>query len=209
MEASMKHRILFAAAGCAAGVGLSILLLGRARAQNDEPLAPPPTEGTQASRTPDSVVRQWPDAARATARAMIAKYGQPVRWSEAALVWVANGPWEKTVVYRSAWPHFTGRRDKDYLEQTIAYRVPAEKFDALRRFDKRISIDGDTGQLSARSESESTNFLTMNLADEIVTGKREVADARDFYKKTVSLSKSGKSSPYMSGLLFPPQEQLP
>ena len=209
------------AASAALGAGLAACALlvcatfgrpGDAGAQSDVSpgpdviVGPPPTEGTRASQTPESVILKWPEGARATAREMIAKYGQPSRFSEGALVWIANGPWRKTVVYRNAWPHFIGRRDKDYLEQTIAYRVPAEKIDDLKRFDRRIEVDESRGRLSARSESEPMNFLALNLADEIVSDKRTVDDARDFYKRTESLSKSGKSSAYMEGFLFPSRD---
>jgi len=174
-----------------------------ARAQGVETVGPPPTEGTQASQTPETVISKWPEGARLTARDMIAKYGEPNRFSEGALVWIDNGPWQKTVVYRNAWPHFLGRKDKDYLEQTISYRVPIEKIEDLKRFDRRLEINESRGQLSARSESEAMNFLALNLADEIVTDKRGVDDARDFMAKTESLSASGKSSNYTKGFLFP------
>jgi len=176
---------------------------GEARAQADMSAGPPPTEGTQASQTPESVTAKWPEGARATAREMISKYGEPNRFSEGALVWIDNGPWQRTVVYRNAWPHFLGRKDKDYLEQTIAYRVPAEKIEDLKRFDRRLEINQSRGQLSSRSESEALNFLALNLADEIVNDKRGVDDARDFMAKTESLSRSGKTSRYTQGFLFP------
>jgi len=176
---------------------------GEVHAQTGVTVGPPPTEGTQASQTPETVVQKWPEGARATAREMISKYGQPNRFSEGALVWIDNGPWQKTVVYRNAWPHFLGRRDKDYLEQTIAYRVPTDKIEDLKRFDRRLEINESRGQLSSRSESEAMNFLALNLADEIVTEKRGVDDARDFMAKTESLAASGKSSAYTKGFLFP------
>lgn len=174
-----------------------------ARAQAGATVGPPPTEGTQASQTPELVISKWPEGARLTAREMISKYGEPNRFSEGALVWIDNGPWQKTVVYRNAWPHFLGRRDKDYLEQTIAYRVPVEKIEDLKRFDRRLEINESRGQLSSRSESEAMNFLALNLADEIVMDKRGVDDARDFMTKTESLTKSGKSSRYTKGFVFP------
>jgi hypothetical protein len=164
---------------------------------------PPQTEGTASSKTPEDAIRKWPEAARVTALAMIAKYGRPTRYSKDALVWIDNGPWEKTVVYRGAWPHFVGRKNKDYLEQTIAYRVPAGKIDELKRFDRRLEVNESRSQLSARSESEPMNFLALNLAHEIVMDRSSVEDARDFYVKTERLSKAGKSSRYMDGLLFP------
>jgi hypothetical protein len=195
--------------------------LGEARAQSDPPLVsptlvsqatiepakdltvgPPPTEGTAASQTPESIIMKWPEGARATARDMMSKYGQPNRFSEGALVWIDNGPWQKSVVYRSAWPHFIAKKDKDYLEQTIAYRVPAAKIPDLKRFDRRLHVNERVGQLSARSESEAMNFLALNLADEIVNDERGVDDARDFYLRTERLAISGKTSAYTQGFLF-------
>ena len=73
----------------------------------------------------------------------------------------------------------------------------------LKRFDARLEVSAIRGQLSARSESETTNFLVVNLADEIITNARGVKDARDFYSKTVRLSKAGKWSPYLDRFLFP------
>ena len=177
--------------------------LTETRAQAEATVGPPPTEGTAAAETAESVILKWPEGAQVTGREMIAKYGEPDRFSDGALVWIDNGPWRRTVVYRNAWPHFLGRRDKDYLEQTIAYRVPAGKIQDLKRFDRRLEIDQARGQLSSRSESEAMNFLALNLADEIVTDKRGVDDARDFLAKTESLSASGKSSRYAQGFLFP------
>lgn len=217
-------------AAYAAGLGVSVLLMtaltGRtsaARAQGEPSAGSPPavqpaedpgfepatTESSAAkgeTRSPEAVIQKWSESARATARAMIAKYGEPSRYTDGALVWFNNGPWAKTVAYRSAWPHFLGKRDKDYLEQTIAYRVPVEKVDDLKRFDRRLEVNESSGQLSSRSESEAMNFLALNLADEIVKEKRSVEDARDFYTKTESLSKAGKSSRYLDGFLFPASE---
>ena len=47
------------------------------------------------------------------------------------------------------------------------------------------------------------NFLALNLADEIATGKRSVEEARDFYARVETLSRAGKSSAYTENLLFP------
>src|SRR5262249_36521961 len=122
---------------------------------------------------------------------------------EGALVWIANGPWQKTVVYKTAWLHYVGKRDTDYLEQTAADRIPSGKIADLKRFDRRIEVDPVHGLLTARSESEALNFLTLNLAEEIARGRRSVEDAREAYARIERLSKSGKSSAYAEGLLFP------
>jgi hypothetical protein len=199
----MNRRVRIATTGRAAGLSLAVLLFAAAAREGRAQEGPPPTEGTASSQTPETVIEKWPEGARLTAGLMIAKYGEPTRWSEGALVWIANGPWEKSVVYRSAWPHYVGQRDKDYLEQTTAYRVPSAKIEDLKRFNRLLEADTKHGSLSIRSESEPMNFLALNLADEIVAGKRSVEEAREVYLKVERLSKSGKSSAYTEGLLFP------
>ena len=157
---------------------------------------------SDSSRTPQAIIREWPEDARNTARVMIEKYGQPNRLSSEALIWYNNGPWQKTIVYRRAWPHSLAMIDEDYLEQTINYLVPDDKINDLKRFDPRISVNKASWEISSRSDSESTNFLVLNLADEIVTDKRSIEDARIFYRRTQRLSESGKDSPYMKRFMF-------
>jgi hypothetical protein len=192
-----------------ASLGIFALLVGASAglfAQPQPPLGEGPgrmeTESSQSAQTPESVIKDWPDRARGLARVMIEEYGRPDRFTRDALVWYDNGPWRRTVVYRRAWPHYLWLRDKDYLEQTIGYQVPKDKVNALKRFNRSLDVYPVSEELSSRSESESMNFLALNLADEIVNGTRSVEDARSFYNRTVRLSESGKSSGYLSGFLF-------
>ncbi len=150
----------------------------------------------------EKTIASWPELARASARATMAKYGRPDEVGENALVWYANGPWKKTIVHRRAWPHYTYMKDKDYLENTIGYGTPDDKVEDLTRFDKKLDVDQVSAELSSRSDSEAMNYLSLNLADEIVHGKRTVEEARDFYTKTARLSAAGKSSPYLNGFIF-------
>ncbi|HEX4047104.1 MAG TPA: hypothetical protein VH309_04695, partial [Elusimicrobiota bacterium] len=131
-----------------------------------------------------------------------ARYGAPTSFDQDSLVWEKNGPWLKTVVYRKAPGSFAMYHGRDVLAQTIAYNVPADKVADLKKFDGLLSFDKTTGMLTSRSQSEKVNYLALNLADEIVTGKRTPDEAKDFYRKTMKLSKAGKSSSYMSGFLF-------
>jgi len=156
----------------------------------------------------DRVLERWPGPARAVARAMIARYGLPTRFDDASLVWLHHGPWEKTVAYRDGWPQSKVPEEQDYLRQVIGYRVPPGKLESLMRFDARVEPNPATNELAALSSSESLNFLLLNLADDIVTEKRTVANARDFFVRTLKLSSAGKTSPYMTGFQFdPPNEK--
>jgi hypothetical protein len=186
----------------AAGLGILGLCAFSASAEVPGPDAPQVKNETSAAvQTPETVIQNWPERSRSTALALIAKYGEPDRFTGDDLVWSKNGPWQKTVVYRTAPQGFL--HGQDVLEQSISYDVPDEKIPALKSFDSRINFDKATGELSSRAESESLNYLALNLADEIVTDKRTPDDARDFYRKTVKLSEAGKASPYTDGFVFP------
>lgn len=152
--------------------------------------------------TAERVISSWPDLARSAARNMMAKYGKPDEVGEDALVWYGNGPWKKSIVHRRAWPHYSYMKDKDYLENTIGYAVPNDKLEDLTRFDKKLDVDQASAELSSRSDSEAMNYLALNLADEIVKGKRTVDEAREFAKKSARLMAAGKSSPYLNGFQF-------
>ena len=49
---------------------------------------------------------------------------------------------------------------------------------------------------------EELNMLALNLANDVVNGKRSVEDARDYYAKTATAFKQGKAQPYTERLQF-------
>lgn len=157
---------------------------------------------TATNEAPESVIMNWPKEVQEQARALVERYGEPGASDANALVWLDNGPWRKTVLHREGFTHSVMGRDRDHLEQVISYQVPEEKVAELQRFDKRISVNRAADELSSHADSESMNFLALNLADDIVKGERTAQGARMFYRKVKMLEKAGKSSPYLEGLLF-------
>jgi hypothetical protein len=152
--------------------------------------------------TPESIIRTWPAPEKAAAGAMMAKYGRPSQFDRRTMVWFNNGTWKRTIVYRSPL-HLAGKKpSKDFLQQTIGYIVPFDRLAALKEFSKDLEVSTTAGEMSFASDRESTNLLALNLADEIVVGKRDVAQARTFFIKTERLAASGKSSPYLEKLGF-------
>jgi hypothetical protein len=197
----------FGGASAAAALLVFMAFGAGSAAAAEDPEAPPfVVDRKVEAETPESVIRQWPEESRAAARAMIAKYGKPSHFNQNVLVWIRNGPWRKTTVYRGVERRPLGKRETAFVEQTIVYRVPARRIDDLKRFDGRLEVDERRGRVSVRSESEAFNFLELNLVDEIVTGKRNLEQARVFYTKTARLANAGKSSPYMEGFLFRRQD---
>ena len=184
-------------------LGLGIIGLGvlGALAEQPTPYDYPPLLRA-AAKTPETAIQDWPEHSRAAALALIEKYGAPRRFDEESLAWFDNGPWVRTVVYRTAPRSFIDWLGKNVVEQSIDYSVPERRIPDLKHFDGRLKVDPSTGALSSRAETEELNFLAVNLAGEIVAGKRTATEARGFYRKTVRLSESGKSSEYMQGIIF-------
>jgi hypothetical protein len=150
----------------------------------------------------EKLIERWSFRARAAARLTMARYGMPDEVRAESLIWRANGPWKRTVVHRDAWRRYAFWADRYHVENALAYDVPARCLADLARFDDRLIAEPGRGELAARSGSETENYLLLNVADEIVNGKRTVADARAFSARILRLADSGKSSPYLTGLLF-------
>ena len=77
--------------------------------------------------------------------------------------------------------------------------MPPDKFDELTEYDGSVIVERTKGEIAARCDLEGANFLALNLANEIVTGKRSVNDARKFYAEAI---RDMKHPEYMQGLLF-------
>lgn len=142
------------------------------------------------------IISDWPVVSLRTAEVVIEKYGPPDLALSDRLSWFDAGPWRTTTVYRDPREHL------DVLEQTIGYRVPEEKAGALAALDVNLRRSRDGRELSAASEAEETNFLALNMADEVVREVKTPAEARALYLRTVVEWNAGRSSPYMKGLRF-------
>lgn len=148
-------------------------------------------------------IASWGEQARLAASRVAAKYGAPDEATAEFLVWRRREPWKRIVVRRDAVSHSFPAQHTDYLEQTISYRVPPQKFSELALFDGGVLADRARGELTARSDREEANFLALNLADEISRGKLTAPEARGRAAKTLAMALSGRTSAYTSGLLFP------
>ena len=92
------------------------------------------------------------------------------------------------------------------MEQFVSYKVSESKHDEIALFDGSVNIDKTRGEISARCDAEHHNILALNLAHDIIIGKRSVKDARAFYTKLVMAEKKdNKIHAYMKKLNFKPQ----
>lgn len=144
----------------------------------------------------------WPAAAQDAAREMRGKYGRPDVESHDMLIWLDKKEWKMISISNGESPHSFPLEHTDVLEQTINYRVPIEKYADLAEFDGSITINRTKGTLSVRCYTEAMNILSLNLAHDIILGKRTVEEARYFYGDVVRKKALGKDHEYMQRLLF-------
>jgi hypothetical protein len=149
----------------------------------------------------DAAVGQWANTSSLAARLLIDKYGPPDEIHYGRLVWNHNGPWKRTIA-RDVRPTFVEGDDLGSVEQTVDYALTPGQENALASYTGHAFYDPHTGELSAHSDKEELNFLSMNVLDDVVRGRMDALQARDAYARVVSLEASGKSSPYLTGLRF-------
>ena len=102
------------------------------------------------------------------------------------------------VVHNFPTPH------TDYLTQYVDYPVGLAHASVLVEFDGSVIVDRTARQIGARCDHEAYDTLTLNLAVEIIQGKRTAEDARRFYGETAAAFVMGRPEPYAEGLLFEP-----
>ena len=150
-------------------------------------------------KTVDQIIATWKSKPQEVARKMIAKYGSPQEATAERLIWHRNGPWKFSELVNEEIPHQFPKPHTDMLFQAIDFRVPSDKFDELADYDGSIIAERTKGELAARCDLEEANFLAINLANDIVTGKKSVEEARKFYAEAM---REMKHPDYKQGFLF-------
>ena len=160
--------------------------------------------GIAALHSAARVIILWPEKSRDLAGVLLEKYGIPDEIVASQLSWNDRLPWTKIVVFRDPDP----AGGPNHLLESVAYgKVALDRWRELTALGHGAAYDPVTQELSARTNAEATNYLALNLADEVIRGRRSASAARDFYDSAWSLSLYGKSSPYMSRLLFRPRRR--
>ncbi len=161
-------------------------------------------QGGMAMDKMDQMMDGWPAASKEAAMFMTKKYGPPAAMSSDMMVWGKTGPWKRTIVYRTEHPHEFPAHHTDVMQQWIDYRAVPGKYNGLATYDGSVVVERTAGEISARCDKEGANFLALNLADEIIRGKRSVTAARKMYGEQIMAMKAMKPAPYTEKLLFGP-----
>lgn len=153
----------------------------------------------------DAMMANWSPSSKKAAMMMMQKYGPPQEMTPTMAMWRDNGPWKFTKISSIAVPHHFPMPHDDVMEQGVNYNVPVAMFDELAAYDGSVIVERTKGEISARCDQEGANFLAVNLANDIVTGRRMVEDARAYYTRAMmTFKQAGTMDPYMQRLMFTP-----
>jgi hypothetical protein len=178
--------VAVAAAGYVAGQGIESVL----HAQVAKPTA-------------EQVISGWKATPQEVAKKTIAKYGPPQEVTENRLIWHDNGPWKFTELVNEEIPHDFPVPHTDMLYQAINYRIDPSDADDVLTYDGSIVLDRTKGEIAARCDKEEANFLAVNLANDVATGKKSVDEARRFYADAMmAMMKQNTIGDYLKGFQF-------
>lgn len=152
----------------------------------------------------ERIIAEWPEAPQTAAKEMLERYGAPNEGTPTKLFWYDKGPWKRIFVTKDIVTHNFPMPHSDFIAMTIDYQVPVDKFDDITRFDGSCMADRTTGEVTARCDSEWANILTLNLMNDIVTGKKTVDEARKAFADMAPAYAMGRSAPYAERLQFKP-----
>ena len=146
------------------------------------------------------VIRTWPQESREAAEVVIEKYGEPHEVTDSLLLWNSVGPWKRMIAAREFFAHDFPAPHIDCVQSVLDYRVPPDLITDLAHFDGSIIVERTAGEVSARCHDEEANNLALNLMHDIVTGEKDVAQARAYYAKEFLDYRRKQPTPYMDEL---------
>jgi len=164
-----------------------------------------PQSGAQAQAWVQQHLNGWPQSVRDLATQLIAEYGPPAESTPRQLIWHDNGSFTRTVLHRTGARHNFPLPHEDILEQTVRYRVPAEKLADLYAYNGSLVFERTRGELTVHCDSEQQNRLTLNLADEIVRGERTLDQALGYHAQVIRGLQTHEPETYPQKLRFMPQ----
>jgi hypothetical protein len=151
----------------------------------------------------EQAISSWPQEPRESAKRLIEYYGDPHEHCSTHLTWYQTfDGWKRTVLGREEVPHNFPAPHTDFLEQFVDYRVPLDKYSALAEYDGSVTVERTKGEMSARCGGTAMNFVAINLAHDIITGRRSIQDARTEYAKLYQAYQSGEKPPYTQSFQF-------
>lgn len=155
------------------------------------PLPPPlsPTAqiipSTEALTWSQKHLSAWPEGIRRLGAQLFTKYGAPAETTAQRVTWYDKAPWVRIALYKSGAKQNFAAPHRNVLEQAVYYKVPIEKLVPLAQFNRSVVPNLAAGEIASFSDSEALNFLSLNVADDIIKGERTVEQARTYFAQLV------------------------
>ncbi len=151
-----------------------------------------------------AIIEDWPEAPKTVGHKLLEHYGPPNEATPTKLFWYRAGPWARVELTADEVVHNFPTPHTDFLTQYVDYPVDPQRATDLVEFDGSVIVDRTAGQIGARCDHEPFNMLTLNLAVEVLEGRRTVEEARELYADTAAAFVMGRDAPYAERLLFDP-----
>ncbi len=148
------------------------------------------------------IIEDWPVHSKKCAYELITKYDMPHEATPRLLIWYYNGPWKRTILHRDGASHNIPHHHVDILEQTVNEHIRPEVCSELSQFDGSIIVNRTRGELTAYCENEQANIFLLNLAHEIILGKRTSKQAKSELLRASDFFHSHLPNKYRDDLLF-------
>lgn len=149
------------------------------------------------------IIERWPKEPHESAERLIEHYGEPNEYSATQMIWYDTfDGWKRSILSSEEIPHNFPAEHTDFLEQFIDYNVPLDMYSPLAIYDGSVMIERTKGEISARCGGTAMNFVAINLAHDIITGKRNVSEARVEYARLYNAHQNGEKPPYTTGFQF-------
>ncbi len=148
----------------------------------------------------ERIIEDWPAAPKTVGEELLDHYGAPNEATPTKLFWYRNGPWARTELSADEIVHDFPTPHTDFLTQFIDYPIDPDRVSEVVAFDGSVIVDRTAGQIGSRCDHEPFNMLTVNLAVEIMEGRRTVQEARELYGETAAAFVLGRDAPYAERL---------
>ncbi len=149
-----------------------------------------------------ALISDWPSKSQNLAYSLIRTYGTPHEATPSMLIWRYNGQWKRTVLHREGMQHNMPHPHVDILEQTVDEKIQPALSSEISKFDGSIVIDRTRGEMTAFCESEQANIFLLNLAHDIILGKKTAKEAQKTLLDASDLFHSILPNKYRDALLF-------
>lgn len=149
-----------------------------------------------------SLTSGWPEVSNTAAREMIEKHGDPQEVTSDSLIWRNVAPFKKIVVHKVTYNHRFPLMHQNALEHVVEYKAPANKVAQIWKYNGSIVLDRTKGEMSSFADNEAMNILALNLAHDIMTGKRGTENARMTYGKETINYLNGNKTAFTQVLTF-------